>query len=180
MKENISTISNNYAKALIEIASEKNSFDLIKKNLKDIIQTINSSEDLRIVLNNSAISQRNKSKIIEEIFNGKIENYMLNFLKLLLENNRIDEISNIYSAFIKISDKFSNIKNVEIISSITLNNETKEHIIEKLQNKLHCGINPNWIVNDDIISGLILKFGDYVIDTSVKTKLEKLSKNILR
>ena len=179
-KTKISAISSNYAKALIETASGKSSFEQTQKELKSILDTIESSSDLKVVLNNSAISMNIKLSIVEDIFKGKIEDSLLNFLKLIIKNNRIEELYSIYSAYNQIYDNLSNVKTVQIISSIDLNKETKERIIEKLQYKLHSNITPKWEIDKSIISGLIIKFGDYVVDTSVKTKLENLSKNILR
>lgn len=176
----ISTISNNYAKALIEIAQDKSSTEQIKNDLKNVIEAVKSSKDLNVVMNNSAISTGTKISIIEDIFANKIDKNILNLLKILVENNRFNELESIYNSFCQISDHFSNKKNVEIISSIDLKDEIKEQILEKLQYKLHCSIIPSWQIDKDIISGLVFKFEDYVIDTSVKAKLESLSKNILR
>ena len=50
----------------------------------------------------------------------------------------------------------------------------------KLEHKLNCEITPSWSVDESIIAGLLFKFDDYVIDTSVRTKIESLSKSISR
>jgi hypothetical protein len=63
----ISTISKNYAKALMEIATEQKSSEKIEKQLNQIFETIESSEDLRIVISNSSISTSTKIEIIDEV-----------------------------------------------------------------------------------------------------------------
>ena len=77
-------------------------------------------------------------------------------------------------------NKKSNKKNVEIISPIELNFETKSNVLFKLEHKLNCEVVPRWTVDEDIIAGLTFKFDDYVIDTSIRNKIENLSKNISR
>lgn len=178
MTNQTTTISDNYAKALIEIASETNSYEYIKEQLHNICDTINSSDELKIVMNNSAISITKKTGIINDIFKSKIDEKLLNFLKILIKNSRFQELDSIYTSYCKISDKFSNKLNVEIISAISLNEDDKTQITEKLKQKLKSNIIPKWQKDETIIAGLVFKFEDYIIDTSVKSKLEKLSKNI--
>lgn len=176
----VSTVSKNYAKALIDVASENGSFDLIKSQLLEIQSVLDSSRDLQIVMENSSISVSKKIEILDSVFGTKIDNKVLNFLKLLVEKNRFSEFDSILNSYTEILDRMSNKKNVEIISSIELNFETKSNIIFKLEKKLQCDVVPVWHVDDSIIAGLTFKFDDYVIDSSVRTKIENLSKNISR
>ena len=178
MTNQTTTLSDNYAKALIEIASETNSFDQIKEQLYSICECVHSSNELQIVMNNSAITTNKKVGIIDDIFKNKIDEKLLNFLKILIKNSRFKELDSIYASYCKISNKFSNKQNVEIISAIPLEKAQKVQILKKLQQKLKSNIIPNWQNDESIIAGLIFKFGDYIIDTSIKSKLEKLSKNI--
>ena len=169
----ISTISKNYACALLETFEDK---ELAKTMLKDVLDTISSSNDLKVVLANSSISHYTKLQIIDEIFKSKVDDKILNFIKILIEKQRINELNEIYQAIVNISDENSNRKTVEIISSIELDDTTKEKIINSLNKKLNCDIQPDWQTDEKIIAGLIFKYDDYVIDTSILAKLKKLSK----
>ena len=181
MKENhISLISKNYAKALIEISKQDSSFLSEKNNLELAFETINSSSDLKLVMNNSSVSAAKKIEIIEEIFKDKISLNVLNLLKILIEKGRFNELENIVIAYNEMSDNLEKRKNVEIISSFDLDVDIKGQILNKLEKKLNSEVIPQWTIDESIIAGLIFKFDNSVIDTSVKSKLEKLSKNMLR
>lgn len=169
----ISTISRNYAQALFESFEDK---VIIKTQLSDVIDTINSSNDLKAVLTNPSISHSKKLEIVDEIFNTQIDSRILNFIKLLIEKQRISELEEIFQAFNEIIDKNSNRKTVEIISSIQLDDSTKEKIINSLNKKLNCDIQPKWQTDEKIIAGLIFKYDDYIIDTSILARLKNLSK----
>lgn len=176
----VSTVSKNYAKALLDVADEFNSLDLIKTQLDDIKSVLQSSKDLQIVMENSSISSAKKIEILTSIFGNKIDEKLMNFLKLLVEKNRFGEFDSIVISFNEFLDKKSNKKNVEVISPIELNFETKSNILFKLEHKLNCEVVPHWTVDESIIAGLAFKFDDYVIDTSVRNKIENLCKNISR
>ena len=173
MQSNISTISKVYAQALFEADVGDT---LIKAQLAEILKVIDSSEDLKIVLTNSSISFNKKNEILDEIFKGKIDVHLLNLLKILNEKNRISELKNIYDVFVSYDNKKSNKKNVEIVSSIELTEDTKSRITKKLSKKLNCEVVPQWQIDKSIIAGLVFKYEDYVLDTSVLAKLKQLSK----
>ncbi|MBQ8669428.1 ATP synthase F1 subunit delta [bacterium] len=178
-KTMISTISKNYAKALMETIEQK-SFEKIEKQLTQIAQVIESSEDLRIVMSNSSISTATKIEIIDSIFNKKIDSKLLNLLKILIEKNRFNEFESIRAEYSNMLEKRSNKKTVEVFSSIELNFENKSNVLFKLEHKLGCEITPIWKVDKTLIAGLAFKIDDCVIDTSVRAKLADLSKNINR
>lgn len=167
----LSQISKIYSKALIDKDYVK-----IKAQLEQINDTLKSSNELILILENTSINSDKKIKIIEDIFTNNIDGKLLNLLKLLVEKNRISEIGNIYESFCQMTDEISNIKNVEVVTAIELNNEQKAKILEKLKNKFNSNIMPIWIKDESIIAGLVFRFGDNVLDMSVEKKLEQISK----
>lgn len=176
----ISAISKVYATALMDVAAEEASYENIESQLGEIEEVFNSSSDLRIVMTNSSISTEKKIQIISDIFEGKIEKKLLNFLKILVEKNRFNEFSAIRKSFSEKVQQLSNKKTVEITSPIKLNFENKTNVLFKLEHKFNCEILPIWKVDKSLIAGLTFKYDDCVIDTSLRAKLENLSKNINR
>lgn len=165
-----------YAKALIELNI---SHDDILNQLDIINEICNNSKDLVQILENPSISTDSKFNIIDEVFSKDIGEELKNFLKILVEKKRFNEFSHIREAYIEDLDNIKNIKRVKVISAINLNEDKKQIIIEKLQTKLQKEIIADWLTDTDIIGGLIIKIDDNVIDTSLKNKLQSLSKNII-
>lgn len=176
----ISTVSKIYAKSLIDVASESNSLDLFHHQFGDVLSSLKSSADLQKVMENPTISVENKIQILDEVFASRVDKKILNLLKLLVEKNRFNEIESVYCAYCEMYDKQSNKKAVEVVSAVKLSFEDKTNVLFKLEHKLNCEITPTWSVDENIIAGLLFKFDDYVIDTSVRTKIESLSKSISR
>ncbi len=176
----ISTVSKNYAKALMEVAEESLAYDVYKNQLNDICDVLNSSQDLRIVLANTSVSSSKKIEILDSVFANKIEDKLLNFLKILITKNRFNELESISAAYNEMLDKRSNKKTVEVYSPIALNFENKSNVLFKLEHKLNCEIIPIWKIDESLIAGLAFKYDDTVIDMSVRSKLENLSKKITR
>ena len=171
----MTTSSKNYAGALAEIADDNIiSYDEIKNDLNTISVIIKNSPDLKSVLENITIATDVKNSIIDEVFKNQINEKLVNFLKILTNKNKFDEFDEIKSDFESIYNDVNNIKLVEVTSAVELTQEQKNRVTEKLQAKLNKQIKANWLLNRDIIGGLIIKIDDNVINSSLKNKLEKL------
>ena len=176
----ISTTAKNYADALKELAQDNQiSYDDILKNLECVLEICKTSNDLQNVLNNPSISDETKFSIIDEVFHRDIDKKIVDFIKVLIEKKRFNELDGITEAYKKELDNIKNIQRVDVISAISLNDDFKNRITEKLQKRLNKDIIANWIVNEEIIGGLVVKIDDDIIDSSLKNKLENLSKNLI-
>lgn len=172
MKKIITNSAQNYAQALFETGQN------FEKDLETVQQVLNSSADFTNVISNPAIDLTTKYEILDEIFKDQINANVLQFIKILTEKNRLNEIEQIKFSYIEKVNNFNNIQKVEIISAIELTNETKTKITNKLSEKLNKTIIPTWNINKEIISGLVFKIDDDIIDTSLLNKIESIGKNI--
>lgn len=173
MTKFISQASKIYANALAELTLDK---DVIINDLKQIIEVFEKSGDLRAILSNSSVNSGKKKEIITEIFGGKIDEKLVNFLYILTEKNKINLLNEILASFEQISAENSGVSVVQIISAVELNQDYKQRIIQKLEAKLNKKVEPVWDIEPEIIGGLIFKINDTVIDSSLKNKIENFSK----
>ena len=162
-----------YANALID----DNSTNHIK-DLGLVQNMLTKNPELKEVLQNPTISLEQKLEIIEDIFKNCVSLEILNYLKILTEKKHIAEIPTIIEIIKNTIDENNGIKAVTIISAIKLTNEYKEKITTVLEKKFEKKIKPNWQIDENIIAGLVIKIDDDVIDTSVKTKLDKIKGNL--
>lgn len=161
----ISTIAKTYAKALEGIRLE---------DLQNVSEIIN--DELTSTMLNPVIDNSTKYQIIDEVLKDNFDEKIKNFLKILIDKNRFSILNEIVDAFQEQYDSDNNIKRVQVISAIELSSQQKNSIIQKLEERLSKKVIPKWTVNEDIIAGLVIKIDDEVIDSSIKTKLKKVSR----
>lgn len=166
----VSTSAITYAKSLFE--ADNNALS----DLNTVLDAINSSKDFELTMLNPSISLQTKYEIIDEIFKKELNEKVLNFIKILVEKNRFNEFNQIIQAYSNELDNMNNIKRVEVVSAVELSDEQKQKTIEKLQMRLNKEVKVKWILDTNIIGGLVIKIDDDIIDTSLKNKLDKLSK----
>lgn len=178
--EQISLSAKNYSKALVEMVRDNViSFEDLSKDLATVSEILETSQDLRLTLENPTVSEEVKSQIIEEVFKNEVHPQVVSFLKVLIDKNRFSEFSQIKADYEIELDDVNKIQAVEITSAVELSEEYRERILQKLGEKLQKNIRPNWKVDENIIAGLIYRINDNVIDTSIKSKLDKLNKNLM-
>src|SRR5574344_996091 len=174
-------IGERYADALVQMAQEgKMPYEKILQDITTIEEILRNSKDLDAFLKNPLTSINDKKDVINKVFSQEIDGLMLNFLKVLADENRIEAFDEIFSHFKSRLDKINNISRVNVISAIMVSENAKNRLKSKLEEKIHKTVTIDWAIDKSIIAGLVIKMGDNIIDTSLKHKLEDLSKAIAK
>lgn len=169
-----------YADALFQTAFENFKTEKIYNEIVFVTETINTNTQLKEVLENPAVLLSDKQEIVSKIFSPHVEKMTLDFLQLLLENGRIDCLNSILDCMTGSMNKIKNIINPVIISALELNDEQKKRIILKLEDKLDKKVIPNYLVDTDIIGGIIIKIDDKTIDCSIKGRFDNMKKQLTK
>ena len=180
--KNCELVAKRWALALMELAQEDENISKkdILDDLREIAETINSSEELSNVINNPSISTDEKQIVLCKLFQNSIMPIVYNFIFALNLRKRVSIIAEIANEFEKELEKIKNIAHVNVTSAIELNEERKNQIKDKIAEKLQKDVVVDWGVDNDIIAGLIFKIDETIIDNSIKNKLEDLSKTIIK
>jgi len=174
-----SIIATRYAKSLLDLSLEKNISDKVNNDMIQLSEICASSTDLLSVLNNPTINATKKSEIFSAIFNGKVVKETLDFMNLVATNSRESLLPIIAQTFTKLYNTHNNILEVELISTIVLDEATKSKILDKVKaNYEGSTIQLTEIIDESILGGFIVKIGDMQIDSSVASQLSNL-KNVL-
>ena len=178
--ERISISAKNYADALVKIAEDGvMTYNEVYDDLTAVQDILDMAPELSDVLKDPTVAFDMKVDIVNEIFKREVHEPIVNFLKILIEKKRFVEFSKIYAAYVNRLNKINNIQPVTVTSAIALTDEQKKGIAVKLEEKLKKQVQPRWNVDNGIIAGLVIKINDDVIDTSLKHKIDKISKDLL-
>lgn len=171
-----SKIAQPYAEALIELAIAKNQLEEITQDIKNISSTISTNNDLMTVLENPLISNSNKKKIIESIFSDKINKTTSDFIKLVIDRNRIMILAKICEEFIKISYIKAGITVANVVTSIPFTEKQYDLLISKIKALTSSKqVEIKVEVNEDLIGGFTIQLGSRVIDNSLRGQLQQMA-----
>lgn len=140
--------------------------------LKDILST-NKAEFSK--LNNPLWKFDDKVKVLELVAQKmQLTEPMLNTLKLLLQNGRFDTLGMTLEQFILLYQDKHGIAEIEVTTAAPLSSSQENLLKEKLAAIFKKEILLSYIINPQIIGGLIIKYGTHFIDNSIKHKLNAL------
>ena len=168
-------ISDRYALALYELASENNCIDNVLKDFKLLHKFILESKDLNLLINSPLIATNDKLEVLLKIIDEKsINKLSVTFLKVISKNKRFSKIISIILQFININAQ----KRGDILADVTSAEELSKEQQEGIQNQLHTilgkKLSLSYKVDKKIIGGLIIKVGSKMIDASLANKFNKL------
>lgn len=180
-----SLIADRYAQALLELIKDGArdgalTHEKVSSDLELVQSTLKLSADLNEFLKNPITSTEDKKEVIERVFGDDINPLILNFLKILVDKNRFSAFEEIVVSHGLLLDKINNISRVKVTSAVDLSEDAKKKLKTKLESKLHKSVAFDWETDPEIIAGLVVRIGDNVVDTSLKHRLEDLSKNITK
>ncbi|PPR50289.1 MAG: ATP synthase subunit delta [Alphaproteobacteria bacterium MarineAlpha5_Bin5] len=168
-------ISDRYASALYDLASEKKLVDPVLSDLSLLKKLLKENKDLNLVIKSPLVSSQDKLSILDKLLLKINANKLTStFLKVLEKNKRFSNLASIISQFININSQKRGDVLADVTSADKLNDEQKTNITNQLKNILGDKLSLNFDVDKNIIGGLIVKVGSKMIDTSLINKINKL------
>lgn len=163
-----------YSEALFELAAENGTTEDTEKELSAVVGIFGENPDLYSVLSAPTISDKDKTGIVEKIFGGRVSETTLSFLCLLTRKGRINHLEGIASAYRALWCEEAGILEVRVVSAVALSDTQRKALSDKLSQKYGKRIIMTEKTDPDILGGVIVSFGDTMLDGSVRTKLKNL------
>jgi len=166
--------SERYSRALFEVCKETNELDKAENDMKNFQSLVNSSTDIKNFIKDPTQSINQKIEtmnFLSEKMNFSIN--LKNFFLLLIEKRRIFFVKKISESFLKLCSRKRGEIKASLISSKELSHSDLERISKGLSESLGSTLKFDYKVDQDLIGGLKLQLGSYMIDTSIKNKLTK-------
>ncbi|MBQ7489480.1 MAG: ATP synthase F1 subunit delta [Bacteroidales bacterium] len=177
-------LANRYANALYMFALEQNKLEEVYSDILTLKGVFIENRELRGIIERPVLSPDKKRHIFTEIFKGKIDDITFGFLNLILSKKREPSFIYIFDEFISCYYKHHNIKKAHVTSAVALDSDLLGKLKAILEEQTHSTIEIEQTVQPEIIGGFIIKIDDYLIDASLKGKINKLklefSHNIYR
>ncbi|MCL2639107.1 MAG: ATP synthase F1 subunit delta [Oscillospiraceae bacterium] len=180
------TIENIYSSAFFEVLEDEHGnaqagFEPVLAELEAVNDALSGAPELAKELVSfclaPGIKEEEKLAVIRSVF-GKASPYVLNFLCILAQKERLGHYGRIYRNFrAKYYDKFK-ITPVTVTSAFALSGEQKNKLIAKMETVTSSKVELTEKTDKNLIGGVVVDYGGSRIDGSVKHRLDSLKKEI--
>lgn len=172
-------MESSYGDALFELALEKNELDSIAEQVNLLTQTIAENPELLKLLRHPNISKEEKISVIETVFKGRFSDDIVGFLVLVTEKDRTTGLDAMLRYFQAKVREYKKVGVAVITSAVELTDIQKKRIEEKLlQLTSYESFEADYQVDASLIGGMVIRIGDRVVDASIRTKLDNMTKQL--
>lgn len=174
-------IAGTYGDALFELAVEQNLTDSVMQEI-DFLQTVlKENSDFEKILMHPEIPKQKKLQLIENVFKGRISDALTGFLRIVVTKGRYENLPDIFAYFIARVKEYKKIGIAQVVSAIPLRDEQKQKIEQKLLETTHYEtMEIDYKVEESSIGGLMIRIGDRVVDSTIRSKLSALTGSLMK
>lgn len=167
-----------YSNALFELANEENSLETTFEELDVISKIFTDNPELIKGLSVPTINVLDKKNIISIIFKENVSELIFNFINVLVEKGRISYIEKIANEFkISYNEKFG-ILEITATTTSKMSEVLKNNLINKLESISSKKILLIEKVDESILGGIVLSYGNTQVDASIKSKIDNMRAQI--
>ncbi len=168
-----------YGGALFELAVEQDQVDKFYEETGSLIQILDENPDFMAMMTHPQIPQEEKLETVNTIFKGRISDEIIGLMRMIVEKGHFSDIKKIFSYFEDRVKEYKNIGVAHVSTPMELTKEEKEKIEKRLlETTDYKSFEMDYKVDKDLIGGMVIRIGDRVVDSSIRTKLYNLTREL--
>lgn len=172
-------VSKTYGDALFELAVEGNRVEELFEEAKGILSILESNEDFVKLMNHPQIVKEEKAEMLEKIFLNQVSKETVGFMRMMVEKGHFKELKKTLIYFIDRVKDYKKIGVVFVTSAMKLTDQQKESIEKRLlETTKYVELEMHYTEDKALIGGMIIRIKDRVVDSSIRTKLQRLSRDL--
>ena len=168
-----------YARSLFEVATEHDTLDDVRDQIGQFADALGESRDLQTFFFSPYFSTEEKKTGLDSALEGA-EQIVENFLELLIENHRMPALFRVRRELDRMWRDVNKLLPVQITSAVALDEAVTTQIGDEIGRQTGRKVELSTEVDPDVLGGLIVRVGNSILDASIRTRLERLRKQVAR
>lgn len=150
----------------------------MREEFADFLRTVAEVPELHALLDNPQLDPEAKNAVLEELI-GDADELFRNFLRLLTEKGRIEEIEEIGREFERLCDEEEGVLKVELTTAVELTDQDAQTIVKRIEAASARTVDATRNVDPGLVGGIVLRVGSMRLDASVRGRLERLRHDLV-
>ena len=174
-------IPRRYAKALYKYAQEKGVAERVYALMQSISSSFAAEPALGKAVTNPFVASADKTKLLMTASGATAKDTAFaDFVKLLIDNNRIDMMQGVALSYLELYRKANNIYKVEITSASALAEQEMTRLKALINSHVgDASVEYEVSVDEELIGGFVVKIDSERLDASIKNELKQLRLKLL-
>ncbi len=176
-------VSKTYGEALYEIAMESGEGKALElmEEIRCIDQILTQNPQFDELMKHPGIPKQDKLHVVEDVFKGHVSDELSGLLNIVVSKERYKDLPAIFTYFVDRVKERQKIGVAYVTTAVALGEGQKNALEAKLlQTSGYKKVELHYHVDSSIIGGMIIRINDRVVDSSIRTKLDDLTKQLLQ
>ena len=166
-----------YARSLFEVATERDQLDDVRDQVGQFADALHDSRELQTFFFSPYFSTEEKKQGLGKAV-VDADPTVRNFLELLVENHRMPVIFRVRRELDRLWQETHQLLPVQITSAVELDEGVVKRIGDEIGRQTGRTVELTATVDPEVIGGIVLRVGNSILDASIRTRLERLRKQV--
>ena len=167
-------VATTYGQAMYDLARDEGKSRQILAELSVLDQSLSAEPEFIQLLGSPNIPKEERVQILDSSFRGKIDPYVLNFLKVLTEKGYMRHFSGCCQFYRQCYNKHNGIMPVIAYTAVPLSDELRRKLTAKLSTVTGKTIELDCRIDPETLGGVRLDFDGKQVDGTVRRRLEDI------
>ena len=167
-----------YGDALYDLARDEGREEAMLPQLDMLKALFSETPEYLRLLETASLSKEERCGLLDEALRGKVEPYLLNFLKLLCEKNHLRQFSGCAQEFRLRYNEEHGILAATAVTAAPLTPALREKLTQKLEQTTGKRVDLTVKVDPRVLGGVRLEYEGEQLDGTVKNSLDTLRKQL--
>ena len=168
----------NYGNALYELARDEGLSETVLPQLAQLNAILAQEPDYLRLLSAATLSKEERCALLDEALRGRVEPYLLNFLKLLCETGHLRELKGCERQFRSRWNEDHGVLEATAVCAAPLTPALRKQLAEKLAATTGKQVDLQVRVDPSLLGGVRLEMDGVQLDGTVKHRLDELRRKL--
>lgn len=168
-----------YSRAMFLLAQEEGKLVEYGQELQSLADGLESAPELKAFLESPMIPRQAKQEAAEKIFAGELSPMVMNFLRLLLDKQRVSIFREIVRQYENFANEAQGILVADVTTARDLSDSLGERLMAKLGEVTGKKIKLRKHLDEKLLGGAVVRMGDRLLDGSLRSRMKALEAQLL-
>ena len=169
-----------YSNALYSLSEEEGLQEEFNASLEEVTKLLDEQPDFVRLLSSYALTKGERDDIAEQVFRGRIHDYLLNFIKVLIDRNAFQTFGDCARAYHDRYNEAHGITDAYVTAPMPLKADTIKALTAKLNEIAGRRVVLHVSIDKTVIGGLRVLMDGRRYDNTIQTRLEQLRRELVR
>ena len=172
-------VAKRYARALFHEAQTQDILQSVEDDLGTMCAVIGDSDRLQRFLKSPNATREDKLALFERMFSDRVTALTMHAFRLLLKRRREGLIVHVRDEYALLRREDEQVVHALVSSSYEIDQGQRDAIVEKLASSTGQRVEAEFEIDESIIGGVRVTYGNYVLDGTARGYLERMKGRLL-